>query len=82
MSNLNPETRREFALRACREGGWHEVQADSVADYLTRYYRRDRKTETLLATYEQEFAAEGFVSTSHWDSVTGEHICWFGPVAK
>lgn len=52
------------------------VQASSVADYLDRYYRPERRTETLLDTYEEEFRREGRVCTSHHDNVTGRFIYW------
>ncbi len=52
------------------------VQADSVKDYLDRYYKKSRMTSTLQASYEQELARDGFVCTSHHDNVTGEFICW------
>jgi hypothetical protein len=52
------------------------VEADSVGDFLTRYYRKDRWTPTLLETYEQEFKRYGYVCTSRHDNVTGEFIAW------
>ena len=52
------------------------VEADSVADYLDRYYKKDRMTPTLLSTYERELERDGYVCTSHHDNVTGEFICW------
>jgi hypothetical protein len=52
------------------------VEADSVADYLTRYYKRERMTPTLLASYEAELAERGYVCTSHHDNVTGSFIAW------
>jgi hypothetical protein len=52
------------------------VEATSVADYLDRYYKPARRTPTLLQTYEEEFARDGYVCTSHHDNVTGEFIAW------
>lgn len=52
------------------------VEADSVADYLGRYYKKGRMTETLLVTYEEQFAEFGFVSTSHHDNTCGVTSYW------
>jgi len=52
------------------------VEARDVADYLTRYYRRDRMTGTLLQTYTEELGRYGYVCTSKHDNITGEFICW------
>ena len=52
------------------------VEASSVSDYLDRYYKKSRMTDTLLATYEQEFKEDGYVCTSHFDNITGEFIAW------
>lgn len=52
------------------------VKAKSVADYLRRYYRKERMTDTLLQTYTEEFAQHGYVCTSEHDNITGEFICW------
>jgi hypothetical protein len=52
------------------------VEADSVADYLDRYYKPSRRTPDLLASYEDEYASRGYVCTSHHDNVTGHFIYW------
>lgn len=52
------------------------VQADSVADYLSRYYKPERMTDTLLESYTIEYECFGFVSTSHYDSILGKSIVW------
>ena len=52
------------------------VEADSVEDYLNRYYKKDRMTPTLVETYKEELERYGYVSTSHHDNVTGEFIAW------
>ena len=59
------------------------VEAESVKDYLEKYYKRDRYTgrgeeyaNILLKSYEAEFKQLGFVCTSHHDNVTGEMIAW------
>lgn len=52
------------------------VEADSVADYLQKYYKKARMTDTLLESYEEEFKKYDYVCTSHHDNVTGEFIAW------
>lgn len=52
------------------------VQATSVQDYLDKYYKKNRMTPTMLASYQAEYAARGYVCTSHHDNVTGEGIAW------
>lgn len=60
------------------------VEATSVADYLTRYYKPERLRNvddaygagSLLARYQDDFERDGYVSTSHHDNVTGTFICW------
>ncbi len=52
------------------------VEAKNIADYLDRYYKRERRTSTLLGMYEDEFIREGYIDTSHHDNVTGSHIYW------
>lgn len=52
------------------------VAAESVEDYLNRYYKKSRMTSTLLESYKEEFKKNGFICTSHNDNVTGEFIAW------
>lgn len=56
------------------------VEAESVADYLRRYYKPDRLVSTgfevLQRSYEIELEVYGFVVTSHYDNVTGGLIAW------
>lgn len=52
------------------------VEADSVADYLARYYKQSRMTPTLLDTYTKEYQADGYVCTGRHDNVMGEFIAW------
>lgn len=52
------------------------VEAASVAEYLQKYYRRERMTPTILQSYEQDFSKNGFIATGHHDNVLGEFICW------
>jgi hypothetical protein len=52
------------------------VKARSVADYLRKYYKKDRMTTTLQASYEEKLKKWGFVCTGHYDNVTGEFIAW------
>jgi len=60
--------------------------ADSVADFLDRYYKKDRYTgrgadyaAVLLASYTEQYEKEGFCYCSHHDSNTGEVAAWYGP---
>lgn len=60
------------------------VEASSLADYLTRYYKQDRLRDvddaygkgTLLACYQKDLDENGWVCTSHHDNVTGVVIYW------
>lgn len=52
------------------------VEAKNVADYLQRYYKKNRMTDTLLDTYTKELEEFGYVCTSHHDNITGEFIAW------
>lgn len=52
------------------------VEADSVEDYLNRYYKKSRMTDTMLETYKAELERHGYVCTSQHDNVTGEFIAW------
>jgi len=52
------------------------VEATSIEDYLKRYCKKDRMTNTLLHTYEEEFKKYGYVCTSPHDNVVGEFIAW------
>lgn len=56
----------------------YAVEADSVADFLVRYYRRERYTDTLLASYEEEFNELGICWISHHDNVTGDVVSFLG----
>lgn len=52
------------------------VKANSVEDYLSRYYKRERVTSTLLETYTRQYQERGWISTSHHDNTTGAVIYW------
>lgn len=52
------------------------VEASSVADYLTRYYRPERLQPSTLLSYETDYFLHGYICTSHFDNITGEMICW------
>jgi hypothetical protein len=52
------------------------VEAESIADYLDRYYKKDRLTPTLLQTYTENFTEHGYICTSHHDNILGEFIAW------
>lgn len=52
------------------------VEASSVSDYLSRYYKPERMTDTILESYEIDYKCFGYVCTSHYDNVTGQFIAW------
>ena len=52
------------------------VKAKSLEDYLDIYYKKNRRTPTLLDSYREELHCYGYVCTSEHDNVTGEFICW------
>ena len=63
----------------------YAVPADSVEDFLNKYYKRDRYTgrgpeyaACLLASYKKDFEDDGFCMTSHHDSNTGEVVAFYG----
>ena len=63
----------------------NKVNADSVADFLDRYYKPDRYrgrgddyAAVLLASHERDFAQQGYDIISRWDSVTGQVVAFFG----
>ena len=62
----------------------NRVEADSVADFLERYYKKalyhGRGAEYaagLLASHEKDFELYGYDIISHHDSVTGEVVAYF-----
>lgn len=62
----------------------NEVQADSVKDFLERYYKPDRYrgrgeeyAASLLASHEARYQAYGYDLISRHDSVTGQAV-YFG----
>lgn len=66
-----------------------QVEAESVADFLARYYRPERYhgrgddyAAGLLASYEADFARHGYTFISHHDSVTGRVVAFFGSEQK
>lgn len=63
-------------IEAVERCGIQVVKAKSVEDYLDRYYRKERRSDTTLDTYEEEYIREGYVHTSHFDNITGSHIYW------
>jgi hypothetical protein len=66
----------------------YEVQADSLPDFMQRYYKPDRYhgrgeeyAAVLLAGHQEDFDRDGYDVISHWDSVTGQTVAFFGPHA-
>jgi hypothetical protein len=52
------------------------VEATSVANYLDRYYKPERRGPRLLEMYEADLVEFGHVCTSPHDNVTGAFIFW------
>ena len=62
----------------------HEVKADSVGDFLDRFYKPERYkgrgeeyAETLLASYQEEIKNRGFTFIPKHDSVTGYCVSYY-----
>ncbi len=58
-------------------------QAANIGELLEKYYKPDRYTgrgeeyaKTLLASYEKDYARQGYVLISHYDNITGRVIYW------
>lgn len=70
----------------CYEGfKKYKVDAASVEDFLSRYYKSSRYTgrgpeyaECLLTSYKKQLQQDGFTFISHHDSVTGEVVAFYG----
>ena len=63
----------------------YAVKADSVADFLERFYkprryggRGEEYAASLLQSYETEFGRNGYCFISRHDSVTGDYVSYFG----
>ena len=63
----------------------NRVDAESVSDFLDRYYKKDRYhgrgadyAAALLASHEHNFEVNGYDIISRHDSVTGEVVAFFG----
>ena len=62
----------------------HEVKADSVGDFLDRFYKPERYkgrgeeyAERLLASYQEEIKNRGFTFIPKHDSVTGYCVSYY-----
>jgi hypothetical protein len=63
----------------------YKVEASSVADFLSRYYKPERYTgrgpeyaAVLLADHQADFENTGFDIISNHDSVTGNCVAYYG----
>jgi D-tyrosyl-tRNA(Tyr) deacylase len=63
----------------------YRVEADSVEDFLKKYYKASRYTEqgeqyaaSLLESYKADFESDGFVFVSRHDSRSGEVVSFYG----
>lgn len=75
----------QIVRESCRIGftsynSFHKdmVDAESVEDFINRYYRPERITDTLVDTYKERFNSEGFCFISHHDSRTGSIVSYYG----
>ena len=62
----------------------YQVKADSVEDFLHRYYKPIRYTgrgadyaAILLESYRNDVNKQGFCIISHHDNVTGEVVAYY-----
>ena len=65
------------------------VAADNVADFLERYYLRDRYhgrgadyAACVLASHERDFERQGYTIISRHESVTGQVVAYFDKPAQ
>jgi hypothetical protein len=68
----------------------NRVHADSVADFLDRYYKHDRYrgrdahtpgySDAVLASHKEHFVQWGYDIISRHESVTGEMVSYYGPI--
>jgi len=63
----------------------YQVEADSVEDFLARYYKVSRYTArgeeyaaALRASNERDLERDGVTIISHHDSKTGEVVAFYG----
>ena len=63
----------------------YRAEAESVADFLARYYKPERYTGRgeeyaahLLASHEEHLAEEGYDFITHHDSITGRVVSFYG----
>ena len=70
---------------ACRVGATNfhrsfvdRVEADSVEDFLNRYYKLERFADTLVDVYKTELNKTGYCSISKYDSRTGKSVSYYG----
>ena len=63
----------------------YKVAADSVEDFLQRYYKNDRYigrgadyAKALLSSYKNDFETIGCCWISHHDSATGAIVSYYG----
>ena len=64
--------------------GWlmrYHRPAESVSDFLRKYYRRNRIRDfsALVDSYEREYEEFGYCFIATPDNVVGEIAAWYGP---
>lgn len=55
-----------------------EVKADSVEDFVLKYYKKDRLTSSIIENKKRELKSFGHCTISHHDSNTGKIVRYFG----
>jgi hypothetical protein len=63
----------------------YEVQADSIEDFLSKYTKFSRHrgrgqeyVEARIKSHTEDFNEYGFTFLTQHDSVTGEHVSYYG----
>ena len=55
----------------------YQVEAESVADFIARYYRPERITDTLVESNEAHVKEYGFTFISNYDSINGSVASYY-----
>lgn len=55
----------------------YKVEADSVEDFLKKYYKPERYTESLLQKYKKELEEQGYCFISAHDCVMGRAAAYY-----
>ena len=58
----------------------YQVEADSVTDFISKYYRPERITDTLIESNEAHVKEFGFTFISNHDSITHSIVSYYPPL--